>query len=489
MKNQGSKFFRRSSSSIVLAGSILAASSLTGLEAAKLSDVINNASIDGFAFGRVHAVDGRDGDGVRYQFRFKPTITSGAIYGVSASAGLFFSKGSSTPDGNTADNDIGGSRGQTIDSLVDRFNIGDFYITLDGKETLNTKTIVRLGQRSPGTPFNDNNLDRALGVFAENNDLSAMNFGFQWWDSWMGDDIYISTPSGDISSAGAGIGNNMFMAYIKSGADFTKETGLSYNLWYGGIHRWVNAMVFGDIAYTANFGNQSLTLTGQVSYTSISNSVFIFAPKSNALAGLGWNDNEKYFAKNRGMYNIRADYKYNFTQANTEQDEVEKVVGFFGASAGLAGSFGDGFGTLIDNTGGLKLGGHLWNSYSGAEANGFGILGVGGFKNSSIIVPYLKAEIGYKKFGAALDVAYVDASHFFYLKKGSTTTTPSENLNNNTSNLLYGASNHIKAAHFLDVALSATYKFTDSINMLAAYGYAFGDPQFGRFRFQVNYVF
>lgn len=487
MKNQGSKFFSRHSSSIVVAGSLLAASSLTSLEAAKLSDVINNASIDGFAFGRVHAVDGRDGEGVRYQFRFKPTITSGAIYGVSASAGLFFSKGSSTPDNNAADNDIGGSRGQTIDSLVDRFNIGDFYITLDGKETLNTKTIVRLGQRSPGTPFNDNNLDRALGVFAENNDLSAMNFGFQWWDSWMGDDIYISTPSGDISSAGAGIGNNMFMAYIKSGADFTKETGLSYNLWYGGIHRWVNAMVFGDIAYTANFGNQSLTFTGQVSYTSISNSVFIFAPKSNALAGLGWNDNEKYFAKNRGMYNIRVDYRYNFTQASDEEEGAEKVTGFFGASAGLAGSFGDGFGTLIDNTGGLKLGGHLWNSYSGAEANGFGILGVGGFKNSSIIVPYVKAEIGYKKFGAALDVAYVDASHFFYLKKGSTTSN--ENLNDKTSSLLYGASNHIKAAHFLDVALSATYKFTDSINMLAAYGYAFGDPQFGRFRFQVNYVF
>ena len=90
----------------MVTGSLLAASSLTSLEAAKLSDVINNASIDGFAFGRVHAVDGRDGEGVRYQFRFKPTITSGAIYGVSASAGLFFSKGSSTPDNNTADNNI-----------------------------------------------------------------------------------------------------------------------------------------------------------------------------------------------------------------------------------------------------------------------------------------------------------------------------------------------------------------------------------------------
>lgn len=488
MKNQGSKFFSRRSSSIVVAGSLLAASSFTGLEAAKLSDVINNASIDGFAFGRVHAVDGRDGEGVRYQFRFKPTITSGAIYGVSASAGLFFSKGSSTPDNNAADNDIGGSRGQTIDSLVDRFNIGDFYVTLDGKETLNTKTIVRLGQRSPGTPFNDNNLDRALGVFAENNDLSAMNFGFQWWDSWMGDDIYISLPG--IDAKGAGIGNNMFMAYIKSGADFTKETGLSYNLWYGGIHRWVNAMVFGDIAYTANFGNQSLTLTGQVSYTSMADRPYMYSG-SKSLVGLFWaggvSNNQDWYAKNRGMYNIRVDYKYNLTEAGDESGE--KAVGFFGGAIGLAGSFGDGFGTLIDNTGGLKLGGHLWNSYSGAEANGFGILGVGGFKNSSIIVPYLKAEIGYKKFGAALDVAYVDASHFFYLKKESLRNNNNNTNLNKVTDKLYGADNHIKAARFLDVALSATYKFTDSINMLAAYGYAFGDPQFGRFRFQVNYVF
>lgn len=483
MKKHGSTLFSLS------LGKIMVASMFGNLEAAKLSDVINNASIDGFAFGRINAVDGRDGEGVRYQFRFKPTITSGAIYGVSASAGIFFSKGSATPDNNSTENDIGGSRGQTIDSLVDRFNIGDFYITLDGKETLHTKSVVRLGQRSPGTPFNDNNLDRALGVFAENTDISAMNFGFQWWDSWMGDDIYISLPG--IDSKGAGIGNNVFMVYVKSGADFTKETRLSYNLWYAGIHRWVNAMVFGDIAYSTNFGNQNLTFTGQVSYTSMANQPYIYSGSVNLRGLFGGhnaggvlpNGQQDWYAKDRGMYNIRVDYKYNFTQASDEEGGAGKVVGFFGASAGFAGSFGDGYGTIIDNTGGLKLGGHLWNSYAGTEANGFGILGVGGFKNSSIIVPYVRAEMGYKKFSTALDVAYIDTSHFFYLQKGSR----GENLNK--TRLLYNNANFVKAVSFFDVALSATYKFTSSINMFAAYGYALGNPQFGRFRFQVNYVF
>ncbi len=460
-------------------GSILAASSFSGLEAAKLSDVISNATIEGFAFGRVHALHGANGDGARYQLRFKPTLTSGEIYGVSASAGIFFSKGSSTPDNNNTDNDIGGSRGDTIKSPVDRFNIGDYYITFNAKETLGSKTTIRLGQRSPGTPFNDNNLDRALGVFIENNDIGAYNVGFQWWDTWMGDDIYISPPTGDITYTGAGIGNNMFMAYIKSGADFTKDTGLSYNLYYSLIHRWVNAMIFGDVAYTMGFGDSSLTFTGQVSFTSIANNPRIFS-SSKKLAGLY--GSAYNYAKNRGMYNIRVDYKYNFTQAT--EDGSSTPVGFFGASAGFAGSFGDGFGTLIDNTGGLKLGGHLWNSFSGAEANGFGILGVGGFKNSSIIVPYVKAEFGYKKFGTALDIAYINASHFFFLKKGSTGT----NLNT-AQGILYENDNYVKAANFLDVALSATYKFTDNINALIAYGYAIGNPSFGRFRFQVNYLF
>lgn len=463
-------------------GSILTASSFGCLEAAKLSDVINNATIQGFAFGRVQTIHGPNGEGTRYQFRFKPTITSGEVYGVSASAGIFFSKGSSTPDSNSSDNDIGGSRGQTIDSATDRFNIGDFYVTYNAAEAFGSKSKIYIGQKSPGTPFSDNNLDRALGVFIENNDMEQINFGFQWWDSWMGDDMYLSIP--DINSTGAGIGNNMFMAYVKSGDAFTKETGLSYNLWYGGIHRWVNAMIFADATYTMGFDNQSLTITAQTAFTQISNNVFIYS-KSPGLKGLGWGPNEDKFAKNRGMYNIRVDYKYNFTESSNEEDgDKSKAVGYFSAAAGISGSYGDGFGALIDNIGGLKLGWHLWYSFSGMEANGFGILGVGSFKNSSIVVPYLKAEMGYKKASVVLDLAYINASHFFFLKKGASGT----NLND-APDILYGGSNYVKAASFFDITLSGTYKLTDNINVLATYGYAFGNPQLGRFRFQVNYVF
>lgn len=76
------------------------------------------------------------------------------------------------------------------------------------------------------------------------------------------------------------------------------------------------------------------------------------------------------------------------------------------------------------------------------------------------------------------------ASHFFFLQKGSN----GKNLND-MPDILYGAKNFIKAAELLDITLSGTYKFTDSINVLTTYGYMIGNPQFGRFRFQVNYVF
>lgn len=397
-------------------GSILTASSFGCLEAAKLSDVINNATIQGFAFGRVNTLHGRDGEGTRYQFRFKPTITSGEVYGMSASAGIFFSKGSSSPDNTTSNGDIGGSRGQTVSSYTDRFNIADFYITYNATEAFGSKSKIYVGQKSPGTPFNDNNLDRALGVFIENKDMDEINFGFQWWDSWIGDDMYLSATN--ITSNGAGIGNNMFMAYVKSGDAFTKENGLSYNLWYGAIHRWVNAMIFADATYNFKLDNQSFTFIAQTAFTQISNNVFIDS-NSPSFSGLGWDPYESEFAKNRGVYNLRIDYKYNFTESsNGENEDKPKATGFFGASVGISGSYGDGFGALIDNTGALKVGGHVWNSFSGAEANGFGILGVGQFKNSSIVAPYLRGEVGYKKSWTSIRPYLCESFSFLFPTKG-----------------------------------------------------------------------
>ena len=476
-------------SKTLLLSSLIASSSITNIQAAKLMDAIQNAKIEGFAFGRISTLHGRDAAGTRYQLRFKPTITTGEVAGWSGSVGIFFSKGTSTPDNNYTDTEISASRGDQFFSASDRFNIGDFYITYNAKEQLNTKTTLRAGQQSPKTPFNDTNLDRALGIFIDNKDISWLNMGFQWWDSWVGDDMYISRATYVVPNAtnfastiGSGVGNNVFMVSFTSDADFTQKTGVSYNLWYTYIHKFAPYMIFADLSYTAKFSNHSLSILGQVSATGLTDNPILegdaqFATLFRSAAGDTW------AAKNRGMYNIRLDYRYNFV-ATSGDDEPSKPIGFFGLSLGFLGSFGDGYGTLIDNTGGLKPGGGLWNSFSGAEANGFGILGVGGFRNSSIISPYIKLEAGYKKFGFALDIAYVETTHFYFLKKAGT----DGNLNT-VSNWLYGNGNKVAAAQLVDISPTISYKFTDSVSMTAFYGYLIGNPSMGRFRFLVTYVF
>ncbi|RDU67487.1 hypothetical protein CQA53_00190 [Helicobacter didelphidarum] len=475
-----------------LLSALIVGSSAMNLEAAKLMDVIQNATISGFAFGRIQTIHGRDGNGTRYQLRFKPTITTGEVYGWSGSAGIFFSKGSGTPDSNNTNADISGSRGDMHISLVDRFSIGDFYITYQAKEQLGTNTLIRAGQKSPTTPYNDTNLDRALGIFLENSDLSALNIGFQWWDTWIGDDMFISPnlTGSNYSNSSTGIGNDVFMLSLTSGKDFTEKTGFGYQVWYSYVEGLFDYMTFADISYTAKFGSQSLGILAQVSATGLNKKPTFLSNGSLEFNTLFQNTNYDY-ARNRGMYNIRLDYRYNFTQSQSAATEDSDApapaptnVGFIGVAVGFAGSFGDGYGTLIDNTGGLKIGGNIWNNFAGTEANGFGILGTGSFRNSSITAPYLKVEFGYKKFGLALDVVYVDTTHFYYLKKAGATG----NLNGATGNL-YGPNNKIAVANFVETSLSATYKFTDSINMGAYYGYLIGNPSMGRFRFQVNYVF
>lgn len=468
---------------ISLISGLMVAGSMVSTQASALKDVIEKAKIDGFAFTRIQTVHGKDGEGTKWQWRFRPTITTGEVAGWSGSAGILFSKGSGTPDGSNTDNDISGSRGDRFISASDVFNISDFFITYSAKEQFDTDFTLRAGQKNAVTPYNDTNLDRAMGIFVDYKDVPALNIGFQWWDTWMGDDIYLSRSDYSIAAnqTGAGIGNNVFMLSLSSGKDFTEKTGLSYQVWYAYIHKFAPYMVFGDISYTAKFGSQSLGLLGQVSALGITRDAPVLESGNTQYSAL-FRDGQYNYARDRGMYNIRLDYKYNL--ASGEEDA--KPVGYFGLSVGFAGSFGEGYGTLIDNTGALKLGGNLWNNFSGVEANGFGLLGVGGFRGSSITLPYAKIEFAYKKFSIALDAVYVKTSHFYYLKKGGAARPNDTNLNGSSN--IYG-SNKVLPAEFVEVSPSVVYRFTNSLNMAAYYGYLIGNPSLGRFRFQVNYLF
>ncbi|MWV61182.1 hypothetical protein DCO58_10980 [Helicobacter saguini] len=449
--------------------------------AVRLMDVIENATLDGFAFGRFVNVHGRDADGSRWQLRLKPTITTGQIAGFSASAGIFFSKGSTTPDGNNTDGDISGSRGDIVSAFVDRFNIADFYVTYNALDSLNTKTILQGGQKSVVTPFNDTILDRALGIFVQNTDLDFLNISFQWWDTWISDDIFISRAN--TTPAAAGLGNNVFVLGFNSSKDFTKSTRFSYNFWYALSHRFLDFMIFADVGYSFNIGKHAFNAMVQSTAARIANQPTLFSNSSdfNTL----FSSNTYNYAKNRGTYNIRLDYKYNLTN----DSESNSPNGYIGASLGLAGSFLNGYGTMFDNTGGLKLGGILWNNFAGTEANGFGLFGSGGFNNSSIFLVYGKAEFNYKKFGVSLDAVFVTTSHFFVLKKGSSGHFANlANLNNVTANL-HGSANKFVPVSFLELSPAITYKFTSNISAVLQYGYLMGDLNMGRIRAQVNYVF
>lgn len=445
------------------------------VHAARLMDFIENASISGFAFGRYINVHGRDADGSRWQLRIKPIITTGEVAGFSATGSLFFSKGSTTPDGNNTHNDISGSRADVVSAFVDRFNIADFYVTYNAADSLHTKSILQGGQKSVNTPFNDTILDRAIGIFFENKDLDSINISLQWWDSWMGDDIFISraTPTAGQS---VGLGNNAFIVGLNSSKEFSKDTGVSYNLWYAGIHRYLNYMIFADLGYSYSFNAHSISILAQSAASGLVDKPMLMSSITNysTLYSPAYN-----YAKNRGMYNVRLDYKYN--------NEDSKITAAFGV--GAAGSFGDGYGAMIDNTGAMKLGGILWNNFAGTEANGFGLIGAGGFNDSRIFLSYAKGEFNYKNFGVSLDVVYVDTTHFFVLKKGSSGHFASfNNLNSATGNI-HGSDNKFVPVKFVEISPAVSYKFTSNISAILQYGYLLGDLNMGRIRFQVNYVF
>lgn len=471
----------------ILSFGILASLSVTNLNAAALKDIIENAKLDGFAFMRIHDIHGRDADGTRWQLRLKPNITTGSVNGFTATAGIFFSKGSSTPDNNNTNDEISGSRGDVVSSATDRFSIADYYLTYNAKEHLGSNTTIIGGQKSAVSPFNDTILDRELGIVIENKDLKFLNVNFQWWDTWVTDDIFITQTT---FSAGdrMGFGNDMFMLGLSSGKEFTKDTGLQYNLWYALSPRLFDYMIFGDLGYTFKFGNNAISLLAQTSASQIADTPIIYTGSSDFNALL---DDPNYnYAKSRGMYNIRFDYKYTLSASSTDEngETASKDIGHIGFALGYMDSFADGFGTMIDNLGALKISGLIWNSFAGTDANGFGIFGAGGYDNSSLRSAYAKIDFSYKKLSAALDIVYVDTTHYYIPKKAGNGTFANVANQNQVGGKIHG-SNKIVPVSFVEITPSLTYKITDSINVFVQYGYLFGDLSMGRFRFQVNYVF
>ena len=97
----------------------------------KLKGLVTNAKVSGFGFARFYTINGFDNigqNGQSQQYRIKLDVTSGKVYGFSATAGIFFSQGSSTPDvGSNTNSAVQGGRGTAFtNNFSDRFNITRF---------------------------------------------------------------------------------------------------------------------------------------------------------------------------------------------------------------------------------------------------------------------------------------------------------------------------------------------------------------------------
>lgn len=453
------------------------------VQGSSLQEALEQADIKGFAFGRYTAMGGEDAAGQRYQFRTKIDITSGEIEGYSLTGGIFFSQGSGTPDkGNNTDDDIQGSRGVRTDmSGSDVFNISNLYIN---KNFSNTKTSIQVGQMNIISPFTDKSVDRGLGAYAQNSDIKGLKFSVFGYDSWMVDDIYVvaqaSKLPNDGKKKGAGIGNNLFIIGIDGNYDLDENSShnLSFKLYDLYANRLIDYMIFGELSYKYTIGEHTyVKFMGQIAASGVNGNA---AFESKSLYLSSYFDNKvnaeslvnkplQELATNRGLYNLQASL------------EIHKLY----AEIGFAGSFADGYGVLLDNVGGFNTAGKLWNGSQGHGADGFGFLGSGATKNTSINAFY--AEIDYKigSFVLALDGAWISGKNNYPLLLAG-----SANVDRDYRGKVAGyPDKRTMDASFVEITPSISYKFTKKLSAQIYYASIFGDISLNRTRLQVTYNF
>ncbi|WP_180675712.1 major outer membrane protein [Helicobacter sp. 11S03491-1] len=452
-------------------------------EGSDLKEAFENASIKGFTFGRYTLMGGKDGAGNRYQFRAKIDVTSGEVNGYSLTGGIFFSQGSGTPDkGSITDSDIQGSRGVHTDmSGSDVFNISNLYMN---KIFSSTKTSIQVGQMNLISPFTDKSVDRGIGVSVLNSDIESLQFFVSGYDSWITDDIYIAAQASknpdDKKKQGSGIGNNLFIAGVMGNYHLDEGNlhSLNFKLYDLWAYHLIDYMVFGELGYKYSFAEHIFfKLMGQVGVSGVSD-VAGFQSRSLYLKNYFQDkvknetlnaNNPQELAKNRGLYNIQASF------------EVHK----FYAKLGFAGSFGDGYGVLLDNIGGFNTAGKLWNGSQGHGADGFGFLGSGATKNTNITALYWGADYRIGSFILSLEGAWVSGKNNYPLLVAGS-NNPNYHYRGKVS--AYPNKKTMDAS-FVEITPGVVYKISKKISAQLYYASIFGDISLNRTRFQITYNF
>ena len=430
----------------------------------------------GFARMRFTTIEGACGGGADQQHRFRIDLTSGKVDGWSLTTGLMFNYGSSTPT------DVSNTNGAAQGSMAvvvgrafnDRFGISQLSVNKELKGE-DTKAEFRAGRISMDPIFSDKNTDIGTGAIAKIQ-MDKTKLALNFYDSWITSHVIynlrgengVALGSSEVSKGSMG---NDLISLSLGGENLG---GFSYNVSLAHINRLFNYMAFGEAKYdfggfyvlgqvsAADMADDANFMTGKGDYT---NTTWGFTLSPNDGQGV-----DKYsgfanqdWAKSRGLYNFQIGYK------NKENP--------FSFKLGYLGSFGDGYGTLLDHIGGINIAGKFWRDSWDATNDGFGFMGAGGRTDSSIQVGYLALEYGLTKaWKIGLDYSLVGGDNSYPYIEAILSAADRTRAQSG------------KGITFHEIAPSVGYK-VGRVSVTAYYGQNLGDVTYSKARAEMRYDF
>ncbi|WP_394949668.1 hypothetical protein [uncultured Helicobacter sp.] len=474
--------------SLIGAGLLLAdeTKSPTSSESKNLtSQFLDGIEAKGFARARYTTIDGAGESGADQQLRVKLDLTTGKVEGWSFTGGLMFNMGSSNPT--TTSNTNYATQGSMAiipgRSYNDRFGVAVFSVN---KEivTQNAKTEFSVGRINLVNVFADKSTDAGNGgkVRFIANKNNGIIYGAEYFDSWVTSHVVYSARRASLSNnpsnsqiptTTGSLGNDLVILSLKG--DNVAGSKFSFNAALGHANRVLDYLAFVDIKY--DFGG--VYVLGQVSAASMSKDVNFMLSGGNK-TGTNWTEandsrwasfgvytgfNNNAWASNRGMINIQVGYK-------NKEARVSAKLGF-------VGSFGDGYGTLLDHKGGIDVAGKFWvNSYD-ATNEGFGFMGAGGRSGTSIYVAYLALDYKLTKaWKVGLDYSFITGNNNYPFVANAVAGSLKDKLTQDNA----------KGITYHEIAPSITYK-VGKVSATAYYGRNLGDVNYGKGRVEIRYDF
>ncbi|WP_300743472.1 hypothetical protein [uncultured Helicobacter sp.] len=432
----------------------------------------------GFAFARYSGVNGANGYGDRYHYRFKIDAKSEEINGYSLTAGLYLNQGSSTPQSpeHNTHGDVQGSQAIAAhNQFPDRFAVAQLYASKN-ITTDSMKFSADVGRMNLITSFTEKATDVGLGARGSFK-FSSVEFGIAFYDSWATNNFAYafnamknkplvgSAPA----SASWGMGNNLTIVNLKTPKNNKIADLLSVDVSIGNAIGLFDVLAFGELRFDwdkvyllvqgagAKMNNTPYWQIGQTGSTNAPISISTWENTHTFPTYSGFDNSN--FAKNRGIYNIQLGAKF----------------GGFSAKLGYLGSFGDGYGVLLASKAGLNIAGKTWNNNLNSSSEGFSVLGSGRREGTSIMVGYAAAELKVTEpLKIGFDLSYVAGdNNYAYLG-----VARAPDLTTNA-----------KGIKFFELAPSLSYAFNKKLKANLFYAQYLGDVTYGKTRAEIRFDF